>query len=122
MNSQQFESTNTKLRAIIQSYLNSNNSWTANDFRNDTQESDPMEVDHISKGKVKSKGKDNGKCKGKRTGKRAKADQQDKECYLCGKRGHFVRDCWSRANQDRTVDDVEVVRVDSDAGRVCVCD
>ena len=45
VNSQQFESDCKKLRAIIQAYLNSNKSWIANDFRNDTKESDLMEVD-----------------------------------------------------------------------------
>ena len=37
VNSQQFESNYNKLRAIIEAYLNSNKSWTANDFRNDTK-------------------------------------------------------------------------------------
>ena len=53
VNSQQFESDYNKLKAIIQAYLNTNKTWIANDFR----ESDPMEVDHISKGKSKGKGK-----------------------------------------------------------------
>ena len=72
MNSQQFESTHNKLRAIIQAYLNSNNSWTANDFRNDTKESVTMEVDHISRGKGNGKGE----------GKGTKPDNQDKECHV----------------------------------------
>ena len=87
VNSQLFESNCYKLRAIIQAYLNSNKSWTANDFGNDAKESDPMEVDHMSRGKSKG----NGKGKGKGT----KPDNQDKECYVCGKRGHFARDRWS---------------------------
>ena len=99
VNSQQFESNYNKLRAIIQAYLNSNKSWTADDSRNDTKESDPMEVDHISKGK----------------GKGAKPDKQDVECCVCGKKGHFARHCWSRANQDKTVNEVEGATVDSDA-------
>ena len=102
VNSQQFESNYNKLRAIFQGYLNSNKSWTANDFRNDTKESDPMEVDHEAKAKAKgkrqkakgkrqkAKGKDSSK--GKSTGKGAKPDKQDKECYVCGKKGHFARD------------------------------
>ena len=44
VNSQHFESNYKKLRAIIQAYLSSNKSWHANDLRNDTKESDPMEV------------------------------------------------------------------------------
>ena len=54
--SQQLKSNFNKLREFIQAYLNSTKSWTANDFRNGTKESDPMEVDHISKGKGKIKG------------------------------------------------------------------
>ena len=51
VNPQQFESNCNMLQAIIQAYLNPNKSWTANDFRNDTKESDPMDVDHTSKGR-----------------------------------------------------------------------
>ena len=69
MNSQQFESTSNKLRTIIQSYLISNKNWTANDFINDTNESDPMEVDHTSRGK----GKINGNGTGKRQKQRSEA-------------------------------------------------
>ena len=36
---------------------------------------------------------------------------------MCGKKVHFARDCWSRANQDRTVNEVEGAKVDSDAGK-----
>ena len=35
---------------------------------------------------------------------------------MCGKKGHAARDCWSRANQDRTVHEVEGAKVDSAAG------
>ena len=117
--SQQFESNYSKFRAIIQAYLNTNKNWTASDFRSDTKESDPMEVDNINKGKGKSSGKGKGqsnskgkgkskgnhssKSKGKSKGKGTKPDNQDKECYVCGKKGHIARDCWSRANQDTTV-------------------
>ena len=34
-----------------------------------------------------------------------------------GKKGHFARDCWSRANQDKTVNEVEGAKVDSDAAK-----
>ena len=48
------------------------------------------------KGKINSKGK----CKGK--------PSNDKECYVCGEKGHLARDCWSRANHDKMVNEVEV--------------
>ena len=38
VNSKYFESNCNILRAIIQAFLNSNKSWIANDFRNDTKE------------------------------------------------------------------------------------
>ena len=115
VNSQQFESYYRKFRAIVQAYLNTNKNWTASDFRNDTKESDPMEVENINKGKGKSsgkgKGRSNSKGKGKSKGydsskskgKGTKLGNQDKECYVCGKKGHIARDCWTRANQDTTV-------------------
>ena len=86
VNSQQFEINYNKLRAIIQAYLNTNKFSTAHDFRNNTKESDPMEVDCISKGKGKGKssGRSKGKVKrnsmGKGKSKRTKPDNQDKEC------------------------------------------
>ena len=106
VSSQQFESNCKKLRAIINAYLNSNKSWIANYFRNDTK-SDPMEVGHTGKRKrqkakgkrqqAKGKGqgprakgqgksKDNGKGKSKCKGKGAKSDKQDKERHVCGKK------------------------------------
>ena len=70
----------------------------------------------MAKGKrQKAKGKDKGKDKGK--GKGAKSDKQDKECYECGKKGHFARDNWARSNQDRTVNEVEGAKVDPDAAK-----
>ena len=73
VSSQQFESNCNKLRAIIHACLDSNKSWIANYFRNDTK-SDPMEVDH-TRTRQKAKGKRQ-KAKGKRQkakGKRQKA-------------------------------------------------
>ena len=99
VNSQQFESNYNKMRATIQAYPNTNNSRVAKDFRRDTTQSDPMEVDYIGKEKGKVEGKD------------AKPDKQDKECHVCGKKGHFAQDCWSRAHQDKAVNEVEGAKV-----------
>ena len=116
VNSQQFESNYNKLRAIIQAYLNTNKTWIVNDFR----ETVPMDVDYIgkSKGKSKSKSKSKGKSKDRNPGKgKSKSNSKgkgkgkpdnDRECYVCGKRGHLARDCWSRANHDKMVNEVEV--------------
>ena len=138
VNSQQFERNYNKLRAIIQAYLNTNKTWIVNDFR----ETDPMDVDYIgkskSKGKSKSNGKNNGKSsssKGKSKGKskdrnRGKGKSKnnskgkgsgkpdsDKECCVCGKRGHFARDCWSRANHDKMANEVEVENANAEPGK-----
>ena len=111
VNSQQFESNYNKLRAIIQAYLNTNKTWIVNDFR----ETVPMDVDYIgkSKGKGKSKSKSKGKSKGKSgsigkgkskgkskdrnqgkgksksnsKGKGNGKPDNDRECYVCGKKG-----------------------------------
>ena len=144
VNSQQFESNYNKLRAIIQAYLNTNKTWIVNDFR----ETVPMDVDYIgkSKGKGKSKSKSKGKSKGKSgsnskgkskgkskdrnqgkgksksksKGKGKGKPSNDKECYVCGKRGHLARDCWSRANHDKMVNEVEVEDPNAEPDEVCV--
>ena len=109
VNSQQFESNYNKLRAIIQAYLNTNKTWMANDFR----ETDPMEVDYMDKSKGKSKDRKQGKGKSNSKGKGCgKPDS-----YVCGKEGHFARDCWSRASQDKMVNEVEVENVNVEPGK-----
>ena len=140
VNSQQFERNYNKLRAIIQAYLNTNKTWIVNDFR----ETDPMDVDYIGKsrskgkGKSKSKGKskgksssskgkskgkskdrnrDKGKSKNNSKGKGSGKPDSDKECCVCGKRGHFARDCWSRANHDKMVNEVEVENANAEPGK-----
>ena len=79
-----------------------------------------MDVDYIgkSKGKGKSKSKSKGKSKDRNQGKgKSKINSKgkgkgkpsnDKECHVCGKRGHLARDCWSRANHDKMVNEMEV--------------
>ena len=64
VNSQQFESNYNKLRAVIQAYLNSNKSWIADDFRNDTKESDPM-LTTQAKARLKAKDMTAGNAKAK---------------------------------------------------------
>ena len=148
VNSQQFESNYNKLRAIIQAYLNTNKTWIVNDFR-ETVPMDVDYIGKC-KGKGKSKSKSKGKSKGKSTGKsgsnskgkskgkskdrnqgkgKSKINNKgkgkgkpsnDKECYVCGKRGHLAQDCWSRANHDKMVNEVEVEDLNAEPHEVCV--
>ena len=87
--------------------------------RNETRWKSTTKARAQSKSKGTGEGKDNGegngKEKAKAKAKRAKSDQQDKEFFVCGKKARFARECWSRANQDRTVNEVEGATVDSDA-------
>ena len=99
---------------------------------NDFRETDPMDVDHKGKSKGKGKGRGKSKSKGKSTGpqpkQRQKQEQQqreevekkpddDKEWYVCGKEGHFARACWSRANHDKMVNEVEVENDNAEPGK-----
>ena len=96
VNSQQFEGNYSKLRAIIQVYLNTNKTWIVNDFTKTV----PMDVDHT--GKIKGKGKkararakerariaNKARAKARATAKaRAKENRtMTGECYVCGKKG-----------------------------------
>ena len=60
----------------------------------------------MGKSKGKSKDRNQGKGKGKINSKGKPSN--DKECCVCGKRGHLAGDCWSRANHDKMVNEVEV--------------
>ena len=97
------------------------------------RETGPIDVDHIGKNKSKGKSKSNGKGKSKgkskdrnpgkdksknvSKGKGSGKPDNDKECYVCGKKGHFERDCWSRANHDKMVNEVEVENVNAEPGK-----
>ena len=77
-----------------------------------------------SKGKSKGKSKDRNQGKGKSKinskGKGKRKPSNDKECYVCGKRSHLARDCWSRANHDKMVNEVEVEDLNAEPDEVCV--
>ena len=61
-----------------------------------------------SKGKSKDRNQGKSKSKNNSKGKGSGKPDNDKECHVCGKKGHLARDCWSRANHDKMVNEVEV--------------
>ena len=68
-----------------------------------------------SKGKSKDRNRDKSKSNSK--GKGSGNPDNDKECYVRGKKCHFARDCWSRANQDKIVNEIEVENVNAKPGK-----
>ena len=67
----------------------------------DGNDSTPMEVDALSKGKGKNKGKGKGKEKGKDKGKEKSKDKPKEgtsdtsnvKCFFCKEKGHTRKDC-----------------------------
>ena len=70
-----------------------------------------------SKGKSKDRNQGKGKSKNNSKGNGSGKPDNDKECYVFGKKGHFARDCWSRANHDKMVNEVEVENVNAEPGK-----
>ena len=75
VNSQQFEENYNKLRAIIQAYLDTIKTWIVNDIR----ETDPMEVDYVSKSKSKGNRKGNSKDRNQRQRPRQEQIQKQRK-------------------------------------------
>ena len=133
VNTQQFESYCNKMKGIIETYLNTNKTWIASDFR----ESDPMDVDHISKRKSKSKGKRQNQEQRQEQGqqrrqeprqrqmqeqekakaKARKSPTTTKNATCAGKKFHLARDCWSRANNHKMVNEVEAENANAEPGK-----
>ena len=89
-----------------------------------------MKVDYLGKGKKQRQKQEQEqrqqqrKEQGSQPRQRQKQDQRqwenlenDNECYVCGKKEHFARDCWSRANHDKMVNEVEVENVNAEPGK-----
>ena len=70
----------------------------------DEQQSTPMDVDSLMKGKSKGKGRGKGDGKhGKGTGKgKGTGSKFDGNCNFCGKYGHRASECWSKQSQDKS--------------------
>ena len=70
-----------------------------------------------SKGSNKDKSQDKGKGKSKSKGKGNERPDNDKECYVCAKRGHLARDSCSRANNNKIVNEVEAENANAEPGK-----
>ena len=106
------------LQAVLQPGLGDNpakfvEAWNAWEHQLDVYEKlatskldDDVKISAKARGKGKGKGKDEGNGKGK--GKGTKPDNQDRECYVSGKRGQ---------HQDRTVNEADGAKADPDTAK-----
>jgi len=101
LNVQAYESSWTRLRAIIFMYLQSRRAFTipslGGSSSNPPQEHVPMDIGEVDHHRGKGKGG-----KGKKGG--GKGQGRDKQhqgviCYNCGKEGHMAKDCWAKQAQ-----------------------
>ena len=89
------------MRGVVLSYVVTSRDWTAT-LKAQRGRGDAMDVDAITfkGGKPKGEAKGYSKGKGKDKGKAAEKEQRD--CWICGKKGHLSKDCWHNKDEKDT--------------------